>query len=152
MFFGTVAYAMYAILQTAIDYDVSFSHLRMATDETLHVVGHLKRSNLSMLWQLPQIAMMALAETIVTITGNELAYNYASKNLTTVATAFWFFSGVGGNLVTAAVVGSCSSFMNTASIGWVFVGIYLQGAIAFFAMGRFSRVDEEDHKVDDGEH
>ncbi|KAI1719190.1 POT family domain-containing protein [Ditylenchus destructor] len=62
-----------------------------------HVFQVMPSNSVSILWQLPQIAMLTAAEVLFSVTGYEFAYSQSPASLKSVVQALWFVSGAFGD-------------------------------------------------------
>ncbi|KAI1720975.1 POT family domain-containing protein [Ditylenchus destructor] len=62
-----------------------------------HIFQVMPSNSVSILWQLPQIAMLTAAEVLFSVTGYEFAYSQSPASLKSVVQALWFVSGAFGD-------------------------------------------------------
>jgi solute carrier family 15 oligopeptide transporter 1 len=56
-------------------------------------------NSVSILWQIPQIAIITAAEILFSITGLEFAYSQAAPSMKSVVQAFWLLTTSTGNML-----------------------------------------------------
>nr|AQX43163.1 NPF family transporter [Pinus pinaster] len=59
---------------------------------------------ISILWQIPQYAILTAAEVLFSVTGLEFAYSQAPVSMKSVVQAIWCFTSAGGDLITIIIV------------------------------------------------
>lgn len=73
-----------------------------------------KSKQISILWQVPQYAILTAAEVLFSVTGLEFAYSQAPISMKSVVQAIWCLTSAGGDLITIIIVGIIG---NKISIG-----------------------------------
>jgi len=73
-----------------------------------------KSKQISILWQVPQYAILTAAEVLFSVTGLEFAYSQAPASMKSVVQAIWCLTSAEGDLITIIIVGIIG---NKLSIG-----------------------------------
>uniref|UniRef100_A0A0D6R7Q4 Major facilitator superfamily (MFS) profile domain-containing protein n=1 Tax=Araucaria cunninghamii TaxID=56994 RepID=A0A0D6R7Q4_ARACU len=85
----------------------------------------------SILWQVPQYAIITAAEVLFSITGLEFAYSQAPVSMKSVVQAVWLLTSAAGDMVTISLVGIIGDKLTKANRSFLFVGV---GLIAMLFM------------------
>ncbi|XP_065898332.1 solute carrier family 15 member 3-like isoform X2 [Dysidea avara] len=72
-------------------------------DIYLTVPAHDCRGTVSIVWQLPQYLLIAIAEVLVSVTGLEFAYSQAPTNMRNIVTGLWYLCQALGSLLNAGI-------------------------------------------------
>jgi POT family proton-dependent oligopeptide transporter len=80
-------------------------------------------------WQAIQYLIIAIAETLVSVTALEFAYSEAPKSMKSTIMSLWFLTFSLGNLFTG-IVAKAAPFSGAAFF-WFFSGLTLVAAIIF---------------------
>jgi proton-dependent oligopeptide transporter, POT family len=81
-------------------------------------------------WQVIQYVLIAIAETMVSVTALEFAYTQAPRSLKGVIMSLWFLTLGAGNFLTS-IVRSKIAFASDTNYFLFWAGVMLVGAIAF---------------------
>ncbi|KAK6038238.1 hypothetical protein COOONC_24257, partial [Cooperia oncophora] len=68
---------------------------------TVHTIAHENR--VSILWQLPQYAVITVAEILISVSGLEFAYQEASIEMKSIVQAIWLLTNAIGNVIIMIV-------------------------------------------------
>lgn len=103
----------------------------------------VNQQEISMLWQLPQFFMFAVAEVFVYLSHLNFAYNEAPANMKPVMIAFMFFTIALGDFIVAIISGV--SFFKSQVIEYFFFAsiMALDVALLIFLARRYKYTDHE---------
>ena len=90
----------------------------------------------SILWQLPQYAVMTAGEILISITGLEFAYSHAPASMTSVVLSFWSLTIAVGNVFTVLVVGVVAPYLTRTQEFFFFSAATLLASVLLLYVGR----------------
>lgn len=108
----------------------------------------------SIYWQLLAYVILTASEVLVSVTGLELSYKQAPKDMKSFVMSIWLLSVAVGNWFTAFVNWVIEREDGTVMLEgvayyWFFTGLMFVVAILFLAVPRFYKEKEYIHGVDD---
>jgi POT family proton-dependent oligopeptide transporter len=89
----------------------------------------------SVLWLLPQYAILTMSEVLVSSTGVELSYSQAPRRMKSTVMGLWYLQITIGNLIAAAFIGNHTmnvSFFTTFAIAMAIFSVLFVARAAFF--------------------
>ena len=115
----------YGMLLTAISF-------AMSTILELHIQSQ-PSMNVSVVWQVPQITVLTVAEILLNVTGLEFAYSQAPPNMQALILALYLFMTAIGDGFGALLYGSVFSYLSSATAMFV-CAVCMIINMVFFAM------------------
>ncbi|VDD88623.1 unnamed protein product [Enterobius vermicularis] len=106
----------------------------LTTSATMHTI--IFKNHLSILWQIPQYAVITFAEVLIIMTGIEFAYSQAAPVLKSVVQAVWLSNVACGDMLII-IIESLHLFENLVTEMLVYAVIMFLVAIAFSLMAFF---------------
>jgi len=89
-------------------------------------------NTVSILWQIPQIAIITAAEILFSITGYEFSYSQSGSSMKSVVQALWFLTTAAGDLII--VIMALMNFGDLALQALIFAGLMLVVIFIFALM------------------
>jgi dipeptide/tripeptide permease len=147
MLLCSVAFFSSALLQLAIDKRTSSGSEPDNWDRMNSAYPNEKSKQLSILWQVPQYAILTGAEVLFSVTGLEFAYSQAPVSMKSVVQAIWCLTSAEGDLITIIIVGIIGNKLSIGKRSSVFA---VGGIIAtVFMMWLSSCFKEADYPNDE---
>lgn len=88
--------------------------------------------SISIVWQMPQFALIMLGELFLSIPGLQFAFTQAPLSMKSVVTAAWFLNNAFGNLLVVIITES--KILQSQSAGYFFYAVLMIVSIIIFAL------------------
>jgi POT family proton-dependent oligopeptide transporter len=104
--------------------------------------------SISVFWQLPQIALISIAEILISVTGLEFAYTQAATQLKSCVAALFLITSAIGDLLTGVLYGALAHALTTTTMLVFFAGLMVLNFLLFLCVAaRYQPVLVLDDKV-----
>jgi hypothetical protein len=114
-----------------------FPHLNKSDDEINFIIlNDIKSNGVHLAWQIPQTIVMALAELIVTISGQSFVYHYSPESMKSVLQSLWYSFIAIGDLIVI-IVDQAEFTDNDAVEYLIFAGLMILATLLFFLFSFF---------------
>lgn len=103
-----------------MEYGMFLTAVSFAMSTVLELqIQHQPPVSVSLLWQVPQITVLTVAEILLNVTGLEFAYSQAPPNMQALILALYLFMTAIGDGLAAVLYGSVFSYLSSATAMFV---------------------------------
>ncbi|CAD5216140.1 unnamed protein product [Bursaphelenchus okinawaensis] len=117
------------------------------------VYQSVPHNDVSILWQVPQIAIITAAEILVSITGLEFSYNEAAPSMKSVVGALFLLTTATGDLLIVVITklspstNAAINFFFFAALMVAVMLVFILLAIFYYEYAKFSEIDDDEHLI-----
>ncbi|CAJ1935196.1 unnamed protein product [Cylindrotheca closterium] len=134
MLFCAISFFVSGVLESVLQAQAEANHDDVDSDSNGNGNG---KSNISILWQLPQITLLSIAEILLSVTGYDFCYSNSSSSCKALIMALFLMTTAGGDFFAGILYNGLFQDMNRATVMHVCGGLMMLNLLLFLRVAKW---------------